>query len=208
MFLNVDDLRQGSNRIALARIDAVVCARLGPARVCGNAQPAAFNRQVAMYLAHRVGWSTTRIGRFYNGRDHSTVCHAIKRLQALRGSKPEVEALVSSLIEELRTDHGPEVNPPSATANVRQSQAQDIIWANEIIDDLAERIASRLRAQVLRQPDITTPPCLGDRDNAKLTTSINLLQHVYLATHPGAHRKPASVPVGDRNAEAEEEDRG
>jgi hypothetical protein len=67
MFVNVDHVRQGSNRIALARIDAVVSARLGPARVRGNAQPAAFHRQIAMYLAHRVGgWSTTRIGRFYN----------------------------------------------------------------------------------------------------------------------------------------------
>jgi hypothetical protein len=157
-----------------------------------------------MYLAHRVGgWSTTRIGRFYNGRDHSTVCHAIKRIQALRDSNPEVEALVSSLIDELRTDNGPEVNPPSATANVGQSQAQNIIWTNEIIDDLAERIASRLREQVLRQPDVTTPPCLGA--NAKLTTPINLLQQVYLATHPGAHVKRASVPVAERNADVEAE---
>jgi chromosomal replication initiator protein len=44
-----------------------------------------------MYLAHRLGgWSTTRIGRFYNGRDHSTVCHAIKRIQALRNSNAEI----------------------------------------------------------------------------------------------------------------------
>jgi hypothetical protein len=50
-------------RIPLAVIDAAVCARLGPARVAGNAQPAAFNRQVAMYLAKHVGgWSTTTIG--------------------------------------------------------------------------------------------------------------------------------------------------
>jgi hypothetical protein len=114
---------------------------------------------------------------------------------------------VSSLIEELRTDNGREANPPSATANVGQSQAQDIIWANEIIDDLAERIASRLREQMLRQPDIPTPPYLSDRGNAKLTTSVNLLQQVYLATHPGARGKPASVPVAKRNAEAEEEHR-
>jgi hypothetical protein len=88
---------------------------------------------------------------------------------------------------------------------VGQSQAQDIICANEIIDDLAERIAARLREQVLRQPNVTTPPCLGDSANAKLTTSINLLKQVYLATHPGVHRKPASGPVADRNAEAEAE---
>ena len=105
MFVNGDDLRQGSKRIALARIDAVVSARLWPARIRGNAQPAAFHRQVAMYLAHRVGgWSTTRIGRFYKGRNHSTVCNAIKRIQALRDSNAEVEGLLCSLIQELTPD--------------------------------------------------------------------------------------------------------
>jgi hypothetical protein len=148
MFAHVADLRQGSNRIALARIDALVCARLGPARVRGNAQPAAFHRQVAMYLAHRVGgWSTTRIGRFYNGRDHSTVCHAIKRIQALRESNTEVEGLLSSLIQELTTDMGPVVGRPSATPNPGLSRARDMIWTNEMLDDLAERIASRLRSR-------------------------------------------------------------
>jgi Bacterial dnaA protein helix-turn-helix len=136
------------NRIALARIDAVVCARLGKARVRGNAQPAAFHRQVAMYLAHRVGgWSTTRIGRFYNGRDHSTVRHAIKRIQALRDSNAEIEGLLSSLIQELTTDKGPGVDPPSATPAAGLSRARDVIWMNELLDDLAERIASHLRSR-------------------------------------------------------------
>src|SRR5215471_7005048 len=125
MFAYIADLKHGSNRIALARIDALVCARLGPARVRGNAQPAAFNRQIAMYLAHRVGgWSTTRIGRFYNGRDHSTVCHAIKRIEVLRDSNAEVEGLLSSLIQELRNDDGPEGNRPSATTRASPSRAQ------------------------------------------------------------------------------------
>jgi hypothetical protein len=147
MFVNGDDVRQGSNRIALARIDAVVSARLGPARVRGNAQPAAFHRQIAMYLAHRVGgWSTTRIGRFYNGRDHSTVCHAIKRIQALRDANAEVEGLMSSLIQELTTDQGPEVSPASTTAKADLCRARDRTWTNEMLDDLAERIASRLRS--------------------------------------------------------------
>jgi integrase/recombinase XerD len=35
--------------------------------------------------------------------------------------------------------------------------------------------------------------------------SINLLKQVYLATHPGAQGSPASVPVAERNAEAEAE---
>jgi hypothetical protein len=101
-----------------------------------------------MYLAHRVGgWSTTRIGRFYNGRDHSTVCHAIKRIQALRDSNAEVEGLLCSLIQELTPDQGAELNPPSTTAKTDLCRARDITWTNEMLDDLAERIASRLRSR-------------------------------------------------------------
>ncbi len=36
------------------------------------------------------------IGRFYNGRDHSTVCYGIQRIETLRESDPEVDALVVS----------------------------------------------------------------------------------------------------------------
>jgi len=51
-----------------------------------------------MYLAkHVAGWSTTLIGRFYNGRDHSTVCHSIQRIEALRESDPDVDALLMEL---------------------------------------------------------------------------------------------------------------
>src|SRR3569833_1402404 len=93
-------------RLSLATIDAVVSARLGPTRVQGNAQPACFNRQVAMYLAkHVAGWSTTCIGRFYQGRDHSTVIHGIQRIEGLRDSAPEVDALVSELKDELGRKH-------------------------------------------------------------------------------------------------------
>jgi len=148
MFAYGADLKHGSNRIALARIDTLVGARLGRARVRGNAQPAAFNRQVAMFLAHRVGgWSTTRIGRFYNGRDHSTVCHAIKRIQALRDSNADIEGLLCSLIQELTTEQGAELNPPSTTAKADLCRARDMTWTNEMLDDLAERIASRLRSR-------------------------------------------------------------
>jgi hypothetical protein len=67
------------DRPSLALIDTVVSARLGPTRIPGNQQPACFNRQIAMYLAKYVGrWSTTQIGRFYNGRDHSTVCYGTR----------------------------------------------------------------------------------------------------------------------------------
>lgn len=63
---------QTLSRVPLTTIDAIVSARLGTTRVKGNGQSAVFNRLVAMYLAKHVGgWSTTAIGKFYNGRHHS-----------------------------------------------------------------------------------------------------------------------------------------
>jgi Bacterial dnaA protein helix-turn-helix len=96
-------LLQTFSRVPLAVIDRIVSARLGPTRVKGNAQPAAFNRQVAMYLAKHVGgWSTPRIGKFYNGRHHTTVLWAVQRIEAMRTSDPEVDGLISALTEEIR----------------------------------------------------------------------------------------------------------
>ena len=104
MFAPEPQRLQLAPRIALAIIDGTVAARLGTTRVTGNAQPAAFNRQVAMYLAKHVGgWSTTRIGKFYNGRDHSTVCYALKRIEALRQADSDVDVLVANLTEQIRS---------------------------------------------------------------------------------------------------------
>jgi chromosomal replication initiation ATPase DnaA len=97
-----DRLFAVAKQIPLATIDRAVCARLGPARVTGNAQPAVFNRQVAMYLAKHVGgWSTTKIGKFYHGRDHSTVCHAIRRIESMREDNPKLDAVLSALGREI-----------------------------------------------------------------------------------------------------------
>ena len=131
-------------RLSLATIDAVVSARLGPTRVQGNAQPACFNRQVAMYLAkHVAGWSTTCIGRFYQGRDHSTVIHGIQRIEGLRDSAPEVDALVSELKDELVKKHqeGNEEAKLAPPGTVRNS-------AHVSVDDLADAIAERVWAVI------------------------------------------------------------
>ena len=51
-----------------------------------------------MYLAKNVvGWSTTRIGRFYNGRHHTTVLHAIQKIERLRQTDECVDALIEVL---------------------------------------------------------------------------------------------------------------
>src|ERR1043166_5479443 len=92
-----------ARRIPLPAIESAGSAKLGPGRVKGNAQPAVFSRQVAMYLAKCVGgWSTTQIGKFYNGRDHSTVCYAIQRIEVLRELNTDVDCVLTALTEEIR----------------------------------------------------------------------------------------------------------
>jgi hypothetical protein len=137
-----------SVRIPLAIIDRVVSGRLGQTRVQGNGQPAVFNRQIAMYLAkHLGGWSTTRIGRFYNGRDHSTVCYALKRVASLREDDPEVDGLVSSLMAEITTE-APKANRRTV-AESRTPVATEELCCNEaFLDALADRLATRILDRV------------------------------------------------------------
>ena len=55
-----------------------------------------------MYLAKRL---TTRslpeIGRKFGGRDHSTVIHAVRKIEELRDSDRDIDAAVRVLMREL-----------------------------------------------------------------------------------------------------------
>ena len=125
-------------RLSLGEIDAVVSAKLGTTRTPGNAQPACFNRQVAMYLAARIGgWSTTEIGRFYNGRDHSTVCHGIQRIEYLRESDPEVDAIVTQLKQQLAND-------PANTRIENDCCESYHACPGMSLEEVADRIAKRI----------------------------------------------------------------
>jgi hypothetical protein len=129
-------------RISLAKIDAAVSARLGPTRGLGQSQPSCFNRHVSMYLAKHVGrWSTTVIGRFYNGRDHSTVCYGIQKIEALRESDPDVDALLSELKREL----GEAANLPVPAATT-ENRPPAVRLRREDLEDLADLIAARVCA--------------------------------------------------------------
>jgi chromosomal replication initiator protein len=59
-------------------------------------------RQIAMYLAKRL---TTRslpeIGRKFGGRDHSTVIHAVRKIEQLRDTDREIDSAVRVLLREL-----------------------------------------------------------------------------------------------------------
>lgn len=133
-------------RPSLAEIDALVSARLGAARVPGNAQPACFNRQVAMYLAKHVGgWSTTLIGRFYNDRDHSTVCHGIQRIESLRESDPDIDILLTELKDQLCRESDGEAGmaqPVASCGTLPQTTVE------ELADLVVTRVCAYLEARI------------------------------------------------------------
>jgi hypothetical protein len=149
MFVPKIDDSVPRRQTALAEIDRVVSERLGRARVAGNAQPAAFNRQVAMYLAKRVGgWSLTKIGKFYNGRHHTTVRHAIRRIEALRELNPDVDGLLAVLIEQIEAVG---LHAPSRRERVVRRIAitePALPVTEEFLMILAGRLASHLKARI------------------------------------------------------------
>jgi chromosomal replication initiator protein len=68
-----------------------------------RARAVARPRQVAMWLAKQI---TTRslpdIGRRFGGRDHTTVLHAVRRIEALKGEDPVIARDVDVLLRKLR----------------------------------------------------------------------------------------------------------
>ena len=135
-------------RIPIAEIDAAVCARLGPTRGLGNSQPACFNRQVAMYLAKYVGgWTTTIIGRFYHGRDHSTVCYGIQRIEAMRDSDADVDAVVGELRRYLLQEHGGHHDWKDSGGG-RCRPELPAPGLEELADLIAERVYARLEGRI------------------------------------------------------------
>ena len=132
-------------RVSLARIEQVVSVHLGPGRVPGNVQGPCFSRQVSMYLAKHVGrWSLSQIGRFYNGRHHTTVLHAIAKIERLRMSDESVDALIEVLTGELAG--GPHKSVARIPPSTRSARAEAV--AARVIDRLAQLKANYLRHKV------------------------------------------------------------
>jgi chromosomal replication initiator protein len=64
----------------------------------------AFARHVAMYLCkHRLKCSFPELGRAFGNRDHTTVISAVRKVEALRTSDPEVRAHLEALERKLGT---------------------------------------------------------------------------------------------------------
>jgi len=122
--------RTGIGRLSLEQIEATVAGHLGNGRVPGNKAAACLSRQVSMYLAKNLGgWSTTRIGRFYNGRHHTTVLHAIDKIDRLRHTDESLDALIEVLTVELRA--GIEARGPECSGSH---------WTDALIEVVTSRV--------------------------------------------------------------------
>ena len=59
----------------------------------------AFPRQIAMYIARELTeYSTTEIGSEFGGRDHTTVMHAIQKIEGSLKSDPTLEPIIYNII--------------------------------------------------------------------------------------------------------------
>jgi chromosomal replication initiator protein len=77
----------------------------GDLRAKSRARPVAFPRQVAMYLArHLTSDSYADIGRSFGGKDHTTVLHAVQKIQALLQDDPNFQKSLDQIINSLRLD--------------------------------------------------------------------------------------------------------
>ncbi|MEC8322980.1 MAG: helix-turn-helix domain-containing protein, partial [Pseudomonadota bacterium] len=76
--------------------------RMGDMLSARRSRAVARPRQIAMYLSKQL---TTRslpeIGRKFGGRDHTTVIHAVRKVESLRESDPSIEEDVDLLLRSL-----------------------------------------------------------------------------------------------------------
>lgn len=97
-----DLLRASERRVTIDEIQRRVAeffnVRIGDMLSARRARSVARPRQIAMYLSKQL---TTRslpeIGRKFGGRDHTTVIHAVKKIEQLRGEDPALDEDVDLL---------------------------------------------------------------------------------------------------------------
>jgi len=100
-------LRGGEKRVTVDEIQKVTSEHYGLKQAdlisAGRARALARPRQAAMWLAKQL---TTRslpdIGRRFGGRDHTTVLHAVRRIDELRAADPQLARDLETLTRKLR----------------------------------------------------------------------------------------------------------
>ncbi len=97
-----DNLRCSRSRITIDDIQRAVCAHFQLDRTAMTStrrlRAIARPRQLAMYLAKELTpRSYPEIGRRFGGRDHSTVIHAVQRIEELRVKDGELDADLAAI---------------------------------------------------------------------------------------------------------------
>jgi chromosomal replication initiator protein len=100
-------VRGGEKRLTVDEIQKVTSEHFGLKQSdlisAGRARALARPRQAAMWLAKQL---TTRslpdIGRRFGGRDHTTVLHAVRRIEELRANDPQLSRDLEILVRKLR----------------------------------------------------------------------------------------------------------
>jgi chromosomal replication initiator protein len=99
-------LRANQRRISIDEIQTRVaehyCIRKAEMVSARRAREVARPRQVAMYLSKQLTpKSLPDIGRRFGGRDHTTVIHAVRQIEKLRASDPDIDAAIRLLTRQL-----------------------------------------------------------------------------------------------------------
>ncbi|MCS7043143.1 MAG: chromosomal replication initiator protein DnaA [Bryobacteraceae bacterium] len=97
-------LHTPEKRITMEAVVRAVAERFGlqPAQLKQktNAHEISRPRQIAMYLCKELtGASLPEIGRHFGGKHHTTVLHAIRKVEELRKTDPEINRLIQSIID-------------------------------------------------------------------------------------------------------------
>lgn len=59
-------------------------------------------RQIAMWLCHmHTNLSYPQIGRKFGGKDHTTVIHAVRRIEEMRRTHPDIATIIAELEAEI-----------------------------------------------------------------------------------------------------------
>jgi chromosomal replication initiator protein len=76
--------------------------KLSDMRAKNRTKAIAFPRQIAMYLArHLTHASLTEVGRSFGGKDHTTVLHAVEKIQGLLQDDPKFKKTVDTLTQSI-----------------------------------------------------------------------------------------------------------
>ena len=74
--------------------------RLSDLKAKDRTKAVAFPRQIAMYVARQLTHvSLAEIGRAFGGKEHTTVLHAIHKIQTLLQENPKLQKTIDGLIQ-------------------------------------------------------------------------------------------------------------